>query len=316
MERNINNAVSLYSGNKPIGLFVDKLYKNLEKMNEIFRDIKDLYTNAGVDDFSKLPGDKTVVAKFASLFGEFNGYLEAAKIQGFKWSELSYKFVNEDGKSDEVKVDFDETTYLILVQRYKEIPSCDPGGIEGDDIPYDLVGYITEIDTGRIDADYMNSRFEKYLKVLHSDEASEELKDQVLNELHKSFATLNQEEQKYANIFLHDVQRGDVFVENGKTFRDYITEYQYKAKNDQIHRFAVAIGIDEAKLRGMMDLKLTENNINEFGRLDELKSTIDKSKAKAYFENKEGMKLSPPKVNIRVDKLVREFILKGGFKID
>ena len=47
-----------------------------------------------------------------------------------------------------------------------------------------------------------------------------------------------------------------------------------------------------------------------------MKNTIDKSKAKAYFENKEGIKLNPPKVNIRVDKLVREFILKGGFEID
>lgn len=316
MERNINDAVSLYSGNKPIGLFVDKLYKNLEKMNELFGDIKDLYKNAGVEDFSKLPDDGTVVAKFASLFREFNDYLEAAKIQGFKWNELSYKFVDEDGKKDEITVDFDETTYLILVQRYKEIPSGDPIGPGGDDVPYDLVGYITEIDTGRIDADYMNSRFEKYLKALHSDEASEDLKEQALNELHKSFATLNQEEQKYANIFLHDVQRGDVIVEEGKTLRDYITEYQFKAKNDQIHRFADTIGIDEDKLRGMMCLKLTETNINEFGRLDELKNTIDKSKAKSYFENKEGIKLNPPKVNIRVDKLVREFILKGGFEID
>ncbi|MFR6143441.1 MAG: type I restriction endonuclease subunit R, EcoR124 family [Finegoldia sp.] len=142
------------------------------------------------------------------------------------------------------------------------------------------------------------------------------MKELALNELHKSFATLNQEEQKYANIFLHDVQRGDVIVEEGKTLRDYITEYQFKAKNDQIHRFADTIGIDEDKLRGMMGLKLTETNINEFGRLDELKNTIDKSKAKAYFENKEGIKLNPPKVNIRVDKLVREFILKGGFEID
>ena len=316
MERNINDAVSLYSGNKPIGLFVDKLYKNLKKMNELFGDIKDLYKNAGVEDFSKLPDDGTVVAKFASLFREFNEYLEAAKIQGFKWNELSYKFVDEDGKKDEITVDFDETTYLILVQRYKEIPSGDPIGPGGDDVPYDLVGYITEIDTGRIDADYMNSRFEKYLKALHSDEASEDLKEQALNELHKSFATLNQEEQKYANIFLHDVQRGDVIVEEGKTLRDYITEYQFKAKNDQIHRFADTIGIDEDKLRGMMGLKLTETNINEFGRLDELKNTIDKSKAKSYFENKEGIKLNPPKVNIRVDKLVREFILKGGFEID
>ena len=316
MERNINDAVSLYSGNKPIGLFVDKLYKNLKKMNELFGDIKDLFKNAGIDDFSKLPDDGTVVAKFTSLFREFNEYLEAAKIQGFKWNELSYKFVNDDGKNDEIIVDFDETTYLILVQRYKEIPGGDPVGPGGDDVPYDLVGYITEIDTGRIDADYMNSRFEKYLKALHSDEVSEDLKEQALNELHKSFATLNQEEQKYANIFLHDVQRGDVFVEEGKTLRDYITEYQFKAKNDQIHRFADIIGIDEDKLRCMMELKLTETNINEFGRLDELKNTIDKSKAKAYFENKEGIKLNPPKVNIRVDKLVREFILKGGFEID
>ena len=66
----------------------------------------------------------------------------------------------------------------------------------------------------------------------------------------------------------------------------------------------------------MMDLKLTEININEFGRLDEIKDTVDKSKAKAYFESKECMKLNPAKVNIRVDKLIRKFILKGGFEID
>ena len=84
------------------------------------------------------------------MFREFNEYLEAAKIQGFKWNELSYKFVDEDGKKDEITVDFDETTYLILVQRYKEIPSGDTIGPGGDDVPYDLVGYITEIDTGRI----------------------------------------------------------------------------------------------------------------------------------------------------------------------
>ena len=33
-------------------------------------------------------------------------------------------------------------------------------------MPYDLVGYLIEIDTGRIDSDYMNSRFEKYLKLI------------------------------------------------------------------------------------------------------------------------------------------------------
>ena len=62
--------------------------------------------------------------------------------------------------------------------------------------------------------------------------------------------------------------------------------------------------------------KLTEHNINEFGRLDELKKTVDKSKAKAYFEAKEQTKLNPTKVNIRTDKLLREFILSDGFDFE
>lgn len=65
----------------------------------------------------------------------------------------------------------------------------------------------------------------------------------------------------------------------------------------------------------MMGLKLTASNINEFGRFDELKKTIDKTKAKEYLERKEGVKLIPLKVNIKMDKLLREFILNGGFEL-
>ena len=36
----------------------------------------------------------------------------------------------------------------------------------------------------------------------------------------------------------------------------------------------------------MMGLGLTKTNINEFGRLDELKKSVDKAKAKAYFEKR------------------------------
>lgn len=314
MEKNINEAVALYSGNKPIGLFVDKLPENIEKMNYIFGDIKELFENEKIENFSRLPSERAVIAKFASLFNKFNEYLEAAKIQGFKWEKSSYVTTEEDGEKNVINVDFDERTYLILVQRYKEIPR---GGTEiTDDIPYELMGYLTEIDTGRIDEEYMDSRFEKYLKVLYDDEASEEAKEKMLEELHKTFATLTQEQQKYANIFLHDIQRGDVFIEEGKTLRDNITEYQYNAKNDQIHRFALNLGINEEKLRNMMGLKLTESNINEFGRLDDLKYSIDKAKAKEYFENKEGIKLNPAKINIKIDKLLRKFIIEGGFEMD
>lgn len=44
--------------------------------------------------------------------------------------------------------------------------------------------------------------------------------------------------------------------------------------------------------------------------------TIDKAKAKVYFEAKEGVKLISPKVNMKMDQLLRSFILSGGFEVD
>ena len=312
MERNINAAVKLYSGDKPLGLFVQHLAENLKMMNELYEDISELFSNAGIENFEKLPSDISVCRKFAKDFKELNSYLEAAKIQGFKWEVTSY---TDDNTGENIEMAFDEKTYLVLVLRYKEL-SGGGGGGTGDDVPYDLVGYIAEIDTGLIDADYMNSRFEKYLKLLNLEGASAEAVEQAETELHKTFATLSQEEQKYANIFLHDIQRGDVAITEGKTLRDYITEYLSKAKDDQIHRVAVALGVDEVKLRTIMSLRLNSTNINEFGRYDDLKKTVNKAKAKEYFEKIEGTKIIPPKVNVKVDNLLREFILGGGFEIE
>ena len=318
MEQNVSKAVKLYSGDRPIGLFVEKLSYNLDKLNSVFDDIACLFKNAGVPDFEKLPADGTVKAKFASMFRDFNGYLEAAKIQGFKWDKHTYSAKDEEsGKSIEISMKFDENVFLILAQRYKELSSSAPDDPRSQDmdIPYDLVGYLTELDTGVIDANYMNSRFDKYLKLIRQGDSSEKSITLAKAELHKTFATLTQEEQKYANIFLHDIERGDVIAEDGKTLRDYITEYQFRAKDDQIHRFATIFGLDEDKLRNMMGLNLNEASINEFGRFDELKKGVDKSKAKAFFEAYEQVKLIPPKVNMKTDRLLRKFILSGGFEI-
>ena len=215
-------------------------------------------------------------------------------------------------------MEFNENAFLILAQRYKELSSASPDdpGAQDIDIPYDLVGYLTEIDTGIIDANYMNSRFDKYLKLIRQEGSSEELIEQAKAELHKTFAALTQEEQKYANLFLHDIERGDVMAEDGKTLRDYITEYQFRAKDDQIHRFATIFGLDEEKLRNMMGLNLNEATINEFGRFEELKKSVDKDKAKTFFESREHIKLITPKVNMKTDQLLRQFILTGGFEVD
>lgn len=311
MERNINDAVKLYSGDKPLGLFVQHLTDNLKQMNKFFYEISELFKNANIENFEKLPADIAVCRKFAKDFKEFNGCLEAAKIQGFKWGVDSY---TDETTGEKVSVSINENTYLVLVLRYKEL-SGEGSGTSGDDAPYDLVSYITEIDTGLIDSDYMNSRFYKYIKLLSAEGATQKAIEQAEAELHKTFATLSQEEQKYANIFLHDIQRGDVQVVNGKTLMDYINEYLLKAQDDQIHRVSLALGVDETKLRNIMSLKLNSTNINEFGRYDELKKTVNKVKAKDYFEKIEKAKITPPKVNIKSDNLLRKFILSGGCEI-
>ncbi len=314
MEQHIERAVKLYSGDKPIGLFVEQLEYNLNKLNAIHDDICQLFTNAGVSSFEKLPDDKTERGRFAKLFKELNGYLEAAKIQGFTWNKSKYK--SEKGRPKwAVEMKFNETTYLILALRYKELFSSSGGGGSPEDVPFEIDGYLTEIDTAKIDADYMNSRFEKYLKTLKKEDIGSEHMEQTLDELHKSFASLTQDEQKFANIFLHDVQNGDVSIESHKTFREYITEYQSNAKNAEIHHLVQLFGLDEIKLRSMMNSRINEANINEYGRFDELKNTVDKTKAKAYFEELEGTTILPHKIKIKVSNLLERFIVDGGFEV-
>ena len=314
MERNINDAIKLYSGNKPIGLFVENLDKNLKSLNTVFNEISQLFITAAIDNFEKLPDDLSERGRFAILFKKFNNYLEASKIQGFNWRKLEYLF----GKGKEkvtIVLDFDENTYLILALRYKELFTSGAGGGGGGDVPYEIEGYLTEIDTAKIDTDFMNTRFEKYIKELKKGDLEPVELQNTLDELYKSFASLSSDEQKYANLFIRDVQSGVAKLESGKAFRDYLTEYEFNLKNDQIKKISTLLGLDESKLRLLMSSSLTESNINEYGRFDELKSTVNKTKAKEYFELVEEKTISPPKVNIKVYNLLQDFILKGGFEL-
>ena len=311
MEENINKAVKLYSGDKPLGLFADRLENNLKKLNKLYDEIFDLFKSARIENFEKLPNDLTERAEFAKLFKKFNETLEASKIQGFKWSELEYEFKEPEPKRV-VILNLDENIYLILVQRYKELPSSSGSG-GNIDIPFEIEGYITEIDTDKIDTDFMNSRFDKYKKIIDSGDTIEI--EKTLNELHKSFATLSQEEQKYANIFIHDIQNGDIQIDSSKTFREYVAQYQANAENSQIMKLVELFELDNEKLKEIMNLNVTESNINDYGRFDDLKNSVDKIKAKVYFEEKEGCKLPIPKVNIKVHNLLKDFILKGGYDL-
>lgn len=62
-----------------------------------------------------------------------------------------------------------------------------------------------------------------------------------------------------------------------------------------------------------MQQKVTEININEFGRFDNLKQTVDVTLAKAYFERISGEPIKAFRVPMMIDQLLRRFIFEGGF---
>ncbi|MEX6118884.1 hypothetical protein AB6G31_14860 [Providencia hangzhouensis] len=57
-----------------------KQSSTIEAMNELTIEISELFINAGIANFEKLPDDIEACGKFAKLFNTFNQYLEAAKI--------------------------------------------------------------------------------------------------------------------------------------------------------------------------------------------------------------------------------------------
>ena len=300
MQRNIERAVKLYSGDRPMGLFVDNLDKVIDKMNVCFADIADIFKWAGLEDFSKNPEDTTSCAKFVKLFNQLNEHLQAARLLGFSWEKSSYDVVQEDDSVITATLNFDQETYDKLLARYKDLfkENLSNGG-GNDDVPFDLRSHINEIETDKIDQNYMNARFEKWLKTIGGIEEAA-----ALEELHHSFATLSKEDQKFAELFLHDVQSGDIKLDPNLALSDYITTYKQKDANDKVLKVIKGLGLDGDLLRALLARKYTSENL-DLGRLNDLKATVDREKAKVYFNEERIFYL-----NIRIDEFLRELITR------
>ena len=311
MRRNIEIAVKAYSGDIPTGLFVDKLPSNLNSMNRLFDEIADLFKNAGIENFEKLPEEKSEQRKFAKLFKLFNQRLEAAQIQGFNWSKDTYTVSESDESESYIVMHFDYNTYLALLQRYKELPSAGGGGA-GEEPPFEIDTHITEINTDAIDADYMNSRFDKFFRLLQQGNVDKETLDYMLKDLHKSYSMLPREQQKYANLFISDVQSGEITIDPTMTFRDYIALYMRRSEDARIARIVRRLGCYENLLRKLLDRKVTETNYKEFGYFDELVASVDKGKAKKFFIVIERDNYKDYRLNMYISTYLKKFVISGG----
>ena len=313
MRNIVEFAFEQYSGNKPYGIFVPKLRDNIEAMNKAYSEITSVFNIAGIRDFMCLPDTIEEKRQFSKFFKKLNKHLESAKVQGFTWDCLIYETQDIDGNIYISTINFDNNTYNALLERYKELNNVGPG--VDKEPAYDIDPYLMSLPVERIDADYMNIRFKKYCRLV-KENASPELIGEMLDELHRSFASLSQDEQKYANILLKDIQNSDIEIQEDKSIRDYINEYQTRAKNDQIHIFAESLGVNEISLRELMNNHVGEADINAFGRYDNLIQNVDIDKAQEYFTKLEGEDIPRRKVRTKLDALLRDFILKDGFDIN
>lgn len=306
MQKNIDDALQLYV-DQPLSVFVDKLEANLEKINKAYKAIEVLFTAEGIEYFSRLPMAEASRKKFAKEFCDMTKRIGASKMQGFTWDKSKYEFEHTTGWVT-LEMALDEQTYLTLLQRYRELFEHVPGS-GGDEDVYQHEAYITETGVGTIDAEYINSKFIKFVKNLYTTgPGSAELK-QAQAELHQAFSSLSQRDQRTALTILRDIQSGDLRLMPGMTIYDYINEYQKRECDSQIYTLSEATGIDALKLKAIIEDDVNEMNIDEHNRFTELVETIDKEKSTLFFKKVTGKEVKRMFVISNISSLIRRFIL-------
>ncbi len=141
MEQNINDALDVYG--QTIRVFVDKLESNLTNINQKFLHIRDIFQAQKIENFAKLPEAREDRNMFAKDFSQMTHLLEAAKLQGFTWDKDEYEFQHGDTYTY-VKMELDEQTYLILLQRYRELFEGNGGAVRKEMISTILLTPISQ----------------------------------------------------------------------------------------------------------------------------------------------------------------------------
>lgn len=156
----------------------------------------------------------------------------------------------------------------------------------------------------------MNSNFDKYVKLIQGD-SDPGVVDAALKELHRSFSMLSQEEQRYAERFIHAVESGQAKLVPGKTFRDYITDYMKADEHARINRVVRRLGCYYALLKELLDRHATPSNIDDRGTFTELKKSVNKTKAENFFRLVFKDDYVPLRLPIYSENYLRDFIFSG-----
>lgn len=311
MEQNIKDAVREYSGDKPFMMYVDKLPENIISMNRIFDEIKDIFKLKKIENFSRVPDTDISKEKFVKCFNRLYSCLNSAMTQGFTWDKKTY--ADKENKSM-VEIEISEEEFNILILRYKEIDKG--GGDGGSSMPNIPFNYQIVEESFKIDYNYMNQNFDKYVKTLFDENSSPEDVKTLKASLHKNFASLPKERQIIAEMVINDFENGDLEIREGWDFNDYINHYSMSQLDEQISQLVSFTGVDENMLRSLLNFDLDESNLNEFGRFDTLVETCDFDLITKNLSKVKGTDVRQYQSKIYLDKTLRKFLLEGPFSID
>ena len=264
MRRNLQDALELYCEGDTAGVMEQELMANLHLLNALYENIAALFEHEGIERFCRLPKDSAAQQKFRKDFTKMRATLRAAFLQGFKWN----------GEYVGVLV-FDEMTYHILLERFKELPSTGTH-TQTPRAGYQLETNLTSVLGEQIDSDYLESRF-KILTISDIEARDQEAnKAAVMKDIEANLGILPARLQPYARQVLDDIHAGALHAEPGKRFRTYITEYREHAISHAVHEEAAKYGIDEAKLLDVYRTTGTQG-INQIA-LKEVENTADITK--------------------------------------
>lgn len=264
MRRNLQNALELYCEGDTAGVMEQELMANLHLLNALYKDIAALFEHDGIERFCRLPEDPAAQQKFRKDFTKMRSTLRAAFLQGFQWSGAYAG-----------SLVFDEMTYHILRERFRELPSTGTHS-QTPRAGYQLETNLTSVLGEQIDSDYLESRF-KILTISDIEARDQEAnKTAVMKDIEANLGILPARLQPYARQVLDDIQSGTLCAEPGKRFRTYITEYREHAISHAVHEEAAKYGIDEAKLLDVYRTTGTQG-INQIA-LKEVENTADITK--------------------------------------
>lgn len=291
MKRNLKEALKLYCQGDYTDVEVGDIEKNIDTLNSTYKSICDIFAHDKIKNFEHLPKKDEDRQMFRKKFYILKSTLRAAILQGFKWN-------NEHG----AKLNFNEKTYRILTMRYKDLPSNRGGGGGNAKPGYVLNTDLSTMEMDKIDAAYLEAQFKIVTMKDIINVEKDAKKMQAIHEIEANLGILSEIQQKYARQILADIKSGTLELVDGKTFLQYIQEYQEKAIRESINAFADNIGLNEDQ---MFDLYVATgpHEVDDL-KLERLEATADNNKLKAYYQ------VSVFKAKIKLHQELKEYIEK------